>query len=287
MSIKKTTGAEVYQVRNNGEWATIIIRSWADPDSAGHPHHCGEMLINSTHGTWSHYWSTTAKNFKAFLAGLDYSYLMGKLCGANLAVYDPEATINDLKRKVLERRQRRALSNEQARWIYNEIEDRREMMQRSAEAFCEACGDIQWDAKSLTERRLMASADRELEDLLSEPWYRTQTRDNPHAVGFWKDLWPEVAEMLRSEAQAEVAAAAADTGGTTSGQAGQEGFAQGISGAPLQFPTMLRKMWSGGQVQEWLDAHGAVATRLDTRGSQDDEADTQNADANTHPKPRP
>jgi hypothetical protein len=24
---------------------------------------------------------------------------------------------------------------------------------------------------------------------------------------------------------------------------------------PVQFPTMLRKMWSGGEVQEWLDEH--------------------------------
>lgn len=287
MSIKKTTGAEVYQVRNNGEWATIVIRPWADPGPDGTVHHCGELLINSTYGTWSHYWSAAGKNFKAFLAGLDYSYLMGKLLGTNLTVYDPKATINDLKLKVLERRQRRALSNEQARWIYSEIEDRRELMERSTEAFCEACGDIQLDAKSLTERRLMASADRELEDLFSDPWYRTQTRDNPQAVGFWKELWPEVAEMLRSEAQAEVAAAHA--GGTTDERARPAGAAHGISGTPLQFPTMLRKMWSGGQVQEWLDAHGAVATRPDTRGTKDEEAnaqDSQEADRSAYPAPR-
>lgn len=27
---------------------------------------------------------------------------------------------------------------------------------------------------------------------------------------------------------------------------------------PLRFPTMLRKMWSGGDVQDWLDRHGPV-----------------------------
>ncbi len=27
---------------------------------------------------------------------------------------------------------------------------------------------------------------------------------------------------------------------------------------PLRFPTMLRKMWSGGDVQGWLDRHGPV-----------------------------
>lgn len=288
MSIKKTTGAEIYQVRNNSEWATIVIRCWADPGPDGKPHHRGELLINSTHGTWSHYWGTAGKNFKAFLGGLDYSYLMGKLLGTNLTVYDPETTINSLKRKVLERRQRRALSNEQARWIYNEIEDRRERMERSAEAFSETCGEIQSYAASWTEKQLMASVHMELEDLLSEPWCRTQTRDNPHALGFWTELWPEVAEMLRSEAQAEVAAATAvaDAGGAAEEQAGPAGAAHGISGTPLQFPTMLRKMWSGGQVQEWLDAHGAVATRSDARAGRDDDADTQEAERRAHPTPR-
>ena len=31
--------------------------------------------------------------------------------------------------------------------------------------------------------------------------------------------------------------------------------------AKLQFPTVLRKMWSGGEVQDWLDAQGPLYAR--------------------------
>lgn len=206
MSCTKITGADVYSVRNRHEWATIVVRCWQD-ESGGELRHRGEILINSTFGSWANYWSAPGMPFKRFLLGLDFGYCMQKLMGRDLQEHDGDATLKALRRSVLEARRNRRLDKSAAAWVWQEIEDRSSSLADTVESFVSACGDIQRDAGESWNRRQVGNHADEIGDLFAEPWYMTETRDNPQAVGFWRELWPEFIATLRAEVAAEQEAA--------------------------------------------------------------------------------
>lgn len=203
MSVTKTTGAEVYSVRNAGEWATIVVRSWDELGLDGKPRHRGELLINSTFGSWSNYWSAPGESFKKFLVGLDFDYLMTKLMGRELDEHDGVATLKDLRARLLTMRRKGRLTKEGAAWLWNEIDQRHEMLEHGVEGFVSACGDILQEAgESWSHVHTRHDAD-EIKELLDEPWHFTKTRINPAAAGFHRVIWSEFVKTMEDELVAE------------------------------------------------------------------------------------
>lgn len=203
MSVTKTTGAEVYSVKNAGEWATIVIRSWDELGLDGKPHHRGELLVNSTFGTWSNYWSALGVSFKKFLIGLEFDYLMTRLMGRELEEHDGIATFKDLRSRVLSMRRKGRIDKGAAAWLWREMNDRHESLEGSVESFCRACGEIESEAERVWSRPHTAGFDQEVSELFEEPWLRTKTRVNRAAAGFWRDIWPEFVRALEEEGAAE------------------------------------------------------------------------------------
>ncbi|MCV2423376.1 hypothetical protein LNV47_22570 [Paucibacter sp. DJ4R-1] len=200
MSVTKTSGSEVYNVKNSGEWATIVVRCWQDEDHPdGRPRHRGELMINSTFGAWSYYWGAPGMPLKRFLIGLGFDYLFGKLMGQALEQYDGEASVTDLRQRVLSMRRRRSIDREVARWIWGEISDRIDTLERSVDGFVDACCSISQHARDWYESRTVGQALTEIDELFDEPWHQTKTRDNPQAVGFWREIWPEFTAALKAE----------------------------------------------------------------------------------------
>ncbi len=207
MSVTKTTGAEVYSVKNAGEWATIVVRAWDEPGKDGKPWHRGELLINSSFGAWSNYWNAPGMPFKQFLAGLEFDYLMTKLMGRSLEEHDGDATFKDLRRRFLEMRRKNRVDKGAAAWFWREMNDRHESLEGSVDSFVRACGEILEEAKKPWSTKHTLFAMDEFGELLYEPWHHTKTRVNLPAKGFWRDIWPEFVGKLREEVEMEKAQA--------------------------------------------------------------------------------
>lgn len=203
MSVTKTTGAEVYSVKNAGEWATIVVRSWAEPTQDGPLRHRGELLINSTFGSWSNYWSAPGVPFKQFLAGVEFDYLMSKLMGRELEEHDGDATFKYLKERMLEMRRKGRIDKDAAAWLWREMNERHESLEGSVESFVWACGSILDEAKESWSTTHTRHAMDEFAELLDESWNYTKTRINPSAKGFWRDIWGEFIKSIEDEIVSE------------------------------------------------------------------------------------
>jgi len=204
MSVTKHTNVDVYSVRNRGEWATIVVREWSDQREDGSEQHRGEILINSTFGSWAHYWGAPGTRFRRFLLGLDFGYAFGKFMGLALEQYDGDASMAGLQRKVIESRRRRHISREAARFVWDQIDDHSSELRESQESFITACGHIGRECDAPWARRAISTMELDdIGEIFAEPWYLTETRDHPQAVGFWRDIWPEFCAALRAELEAE------------------------------------------------------------------------------------
>lgn len=203
MSVTKNTGAEVYSVKNAGEWATIVLRAWDEPSQEGSGRFRGELLINSTFGSWSHYWSAPGMPFKQFLVELEFDYLMGKLMGRDTDEHNGPGIYQALRKRVLSMRRKGRIDKGAAAWLWREMSDRDESLEGSVESFVEACGNILAEAKESWSVEHTRHFMDELGELLEEPWYMTVSRTNPAAQGFWRDIWAEFTKALEDEAVAE------------------------------------------------------------------------------------
>lgn len=203
MSVTKTTGAEVYSVKNGGEWAKIVVRSWIVPSHDGALRHCGELLINSTFGSWSNYWGAPGVPFKHFLADVGFDYLMSKLMGRELYEHDGDGTFKHLKERMLEMRRKGGIDKDAAAWLWREMNERHESLEGSIESFVRACGDILSESKESWSTKHTQHVTYELGALFDESWNYTKTRVNPSAKGFWRDIWAEFVKTIENEVVAE------------------------------------------------------------------------------------
>lgn len=210
MSCTKTTGADVYSVRKNHEWATIVVREWADTEVDGKQRQRGEILINSSFGAWSQFWGAPGCRFKKFLLQISMDYAFGRFMQRDqLDEYDGDATVRSLRKRVVLARKERRISKVTAAWLRDQIDDEVERMERNADGFIEACGSILHEADQCWSPAEVRRDIDDLRDQLDEAWYRTETRTNPQAVGFWRELWPEFTQALRAEVAADALPAAA------------------------------------------------------------------------------
>lgn len=199
MSVTKNTDYEAYTVRKDGEWANILLHSLSRQSACGTKTYLGgELIINSSFGSWGNTWGHCGMPFKRFLVGLEFHYMMGKLMPASLSEYDGDATVASLKRRLLEMRRKHRLDKEYTAELWQEICGHDYEMGESLESFVRACGEIQREMEEPWYRR--PGRDMELvEELLGEPWLMAEERDKPAAVGFWNTLWGEFTDHLRTE----------------------------------------------------------------------------------------
>ncbi len=197
MSVTKSTDAEVYAVLKNYECATIMLRCWSRPDHVGTEHartrYCGEILIHSSFGSWGNTGTACGKPFKLFLLDADFGYVFTKFMGTKLQVWDGEASVASLRRRVLEWRRSREIPSAAGRELLDAIDSYSSELESSSHEFVECVYRIADDLGLPSIR-----------SLLSEPWELTETQPDPQAVGFWRELWPEFCTALRAETAAEV-----------------------------------------------------------------------------------
>lgn len=192
MSVTKTTDAEVYSVRSKHEWATIMLRCWSRQANVGTPHegtyYCGEILINSTFGAWAYVWTACGEPFKQFLMHAEFDYVFTKFMGSRLEVWDGEGSTKSLRRLLLEYRRIGDLDKDEARELWDAINANESELECSSSDFV-----------NCAERMADEIDCRGVYRLLSEPWEITTTKDDPQAVGFWRELWPEFTAALNAE----------------------------------------------------------------------------------------
>lgn len=195
--VTKTT-RECYEVRDGmrgGEWANIMLNCWSRPVSSGEgrtdTYYCGEITIQSSHGTWGYIWTACAIPFKEFLCGVGFDYAFGKFMGSDLKQFDGEGSMHCLRRQLLEGRLHTELSKEEARALWNALKDREDEVTSSLNDWVNTLTDI---ADNLWEDQHKAAV-----KMLDEPWELAQTQPKPCAVNFWRDLWPLFVDALKAE----------------------------------------------------------------------------------------
>jgi hypothetical protein len=161
--VSKST-VECYKIRStNGgfAWADITI----DANERG-----GRIQIASDYGNWSNYWGAAGSDFKDFLKRISHDYAASKF-GAERWI-DVKATVAMYKRDLLEQRREERLEQEEARQIYDEIDD---LKMESHSTLVQA---IQHSAYVLD----FINSVYDMPELCYE--------DNPHFLHFWNELWP-------------------------------------------------------------------------------------------------
>lgn len=158
---------ERYDVRsdpNHEGWAVIVI------DSRGF------LGIVSDYGNFAYHWDSFGDDFRRFLAGLDWHYLHRKLMhGRDGRVYDGRATLEAIKKLIIEYRRAGELTREQARdeWTL---------------ALDSGIDEHRSDGFSLWYR------DTQLENV-SELY---QTMPEPQCQAFCQKVWPRFIELLKN-----------------------------------------------------------------------------------------
>lgn len=187
--VRKQT-MDCYRIRAKGEWATICVTEWRSSQYYG-----GEILIHSSFGSWANSWSACANRFKSFLCGCDFDYVFTKFMGHELRKHDGEASLKQLHRSLIERRKHGGLDRDDARELWDALEDNRsELEDRDIHSWVETLSRISQDSDS-----------REIRSFLEEPWTLATTSYDCSATGFWRDLWPAFRSSLLAEVR-EVAA---------------------------------------------------------------------------------
>ena len=227
MSVTKDDGFTVYRVRGGRggyEWATIAVRGWTtppDPMCGGQRRECGEILIRSSFGSWGHQWGHLGTPFLRWLLRAEFGYVFTKFMASGLRVFDGEATVREMRLRLIERRKRGNVDKVVARAVWDELAASEGQAECSDRDFIEAMGQIfdrikeGWSPDTDIPEGLTERQKSEAERLLQEPWERIATKDHPQAVGFWRELWPPFIEYLRAELSQ--ATAATDQPGTAAG----------------------------------------------------------------------
>lgn len=158
-AISQMTDVEVYKV---GAECVITLQpstGFVSVQSSWHPELNG-----------CHYWSARgSEDLKTFLVGLHRDYTVGKLFKGNaLEEFDLEKSQDSARKDVIELRRDRAIDAEQARDLWNDIDN------------CETIDDI---------ARLS----------IDEAWRNIQMNEKPCVAWFWDDVWAAFIAHLRTE----------------------------------------------------------------------------------------
>ena len=191
MTVTKST-RECYEIRpakHPGEWATITIAQWQAKRDPRGTNYGGEIVINSTFGTWGNTWSACAVPFKQFLIGLDFDYIFTTFMGHRLNQFDAEASWDAILKRIIRQRREGHLDKAEAREAWATVIEHRDDMMNDV-GFGYAMFEI---AKRLDHHHPMR-------DHFADPMaWETHNRYDHQAVCFWNQIWPEFTAALRVE----------------------------------------------------------------------------------------
>lgn len=179
-SCEKDT-AVVYKIRmaDRSAWAVIAMRQWPRG---------GSIDIQSDFGNYAYSWNATGDgDFRAFLLDLHYDYFMGKVRQGfgHGEVFDPEGSLDEIKRDIIKARRTGDINKAAAR---------------------EAWDDLSWvDATDETVFATQITAYGSItriydDDYSAIPFMRKR---DPQCAGFWEVIWPVACEIWREELAAE------------------------------------------------------------------------------------
>lgn len=190
-TVRRDTTGQTYRIRTaRHEWATIVLFGWqTDSFTDGTPRECGEILIHSSFGSWSHSWSHLGRPFKAFLLKAERGYVASKFMGADAYKFDGKLTVSELRKRLLRWRQEGQLNKEDARQLWDYIEEREDELESSPNDFV----GVMQEAKS----ELVNSVD--MRYFVEEPWEHLATSLDIQFAGFWREVWPVFLEQLKAE----------------------------------------------------------------------------------------
>lgn len=164
----KVEWIECYHVRGHhlGGWAVVHI------DSRGF------LGVVSDHGNYAFHWTSFGKDFKTFLADLEWDYLHGKLTFGWSEVYDGHASAEAIRREILTDR-RQGLSREhEARHEWDLFQSHKDEILDSEGGFGAWAQDTD----------------------MSDAFELRRTRPEPQCEAFCKKLWPHFIEQLKAGA---------------------------------------------------------------------------------------
>lgn len=206
MPVRKST-CDVYEVRKDGEYATMALRQWDDRETAGDTGRIrfgGEVLINSSFGSFCETWSYTSVSFKEFLTGVSYSSFMTKCLGLSARVYCPEKTVQlftDMVNTILAQEDLTPAQAVKVLEVFNEelaVVDQADTPTGFVAAIDAAAESDEFEG-------ILTKA--QLEMVFGEARMLKGMKPNPQAVGFWEQLWPELVAQLKLEVAQEKEAA--------------------------------------------------------------------------------
>lgn len=189
-TVRKDTTAEVYRIRTTGhEWATIVLFEWQATGNDGTQRECGEILIHSGFGSWANSWGHLGTPFKSFLLKAECDYIATKFMGADAYKFDGALTVRELRRRLLRWRQESQLNKDEARQLWDYIEEREVELECSTHDFV---GAMQQGETELVSSKAMRR-------FLQEPWESLATSLDIQFAGFWREVWPVFLEQLKAE----------------------------------------------------------------------------------------
>lgn len=181
---------EAYRVRTAGnEWATIVLFGWQATGNDGTPRECGEILIHSSFGSWANSWGHLGTPFKNFLLKAERDYIATKFMGTDAYKFDGALTVRELRRRLLRWRREGQLNKDEARQLWDYIEEREVELECSTHDFV---GAMQQGETELVSSKAMRC-------FLQEPWEHLATSLGIQFAGFWREVWPVFLGALKLE----------------------------------------------------------------------------------------
>ena len=184
---------------SNQEWATICWQGWQATGVDQKPRECGEILIHSSFGSWAHHWWHLGEPFAQWLQDINSDYIARKFMGSKAYEFDGKKTVHELRCSLIEHRRTGDITKDDARAIWDFVEDSEDELESSSEMFVERMFDCMrladWPPRN--GKYSDAAPERGARHFLEEPWDRICTSLDHQFAGFWRDLWPVFIRHLK------------------------------------------------------------------------------------------
>ena len=188
MTVGKGT-METYSIHTKWECATIALRCWERETSSG-IYYCGEILINSSFGSWANTWTACGQPFKQFLQKAEFDYVFTKFMANRLHRFDYEASVASVRKMILRKRQEGYVDKDEAREAWDLLYEYEPGSGANERDFGDAMLSIGSDM----------SYENPLKENFADPCaWDTRTKYDCQAVGFWGQIWPEFLAELKKE----------------------------------------------------------------------------------------
>lgn len=189
------------------EWATICWQGWQGWQANGNdgkPRECGEILIHSSFGSWAYQWGHLGMPFDQWLQKAERGYCAEKLLGTRAREFDGEASVKALRQSLLEHRRSGDIAKNDARSIWDWIEDNDVDLESGSEEFFvtrlyDCAREADWEDEGTPHKYHLNNPGRGARHFLDEPYNRPCRRLNRQFEGFWRDLWPVFVEQLKEK----------------------------------------------------------------------------------------